>query len=153
MAFLVENIANILPAISILVAIVFGTLGWSSSRTARLRAHTIDLIGNLSLNTDLAAADATVAKLVRENTIVGYKEVSDELNNSLMRILDYYEFLSAAYKEGAMEKDTFRHLRGSTMILLHGTVAQYIKERRELYGQSLYKNFESVVEELSGKEP
>lgn len=148
MTIIAEDIGNILLALSVLVAIIFGMLGWWSNQKAQLRAHTLNLIGNLSVNTDLAAADVAVAKLVRETTTVCAKDVTDDLDAMLMRILDYYEFLSVAYNDGAMEKKTFRHLRGSSMMLLHDVLKQYIIERREIYGDSLYKNFEAVVNEF-----
>lgn len=149
MTTIVENIGNILLGLSVLVAIVFGLLGWWSNRKARLRAHTVNLVGNLSLNSDLASADAIVAKLVREKSTVRAAEITDNLDDSLMRILDYYEFLSVAYNEGALEKEIFRHLRGSTMCLLFRVVEGYINERREVYGDSLYKNYEAVVKEIT----
>lgn len=151
MTIIAENIGNILLALSVLVAIVFGVLGWASNRKSQLRTHTINLIANLSLNADLASADAAVAKLVRENTKCSATDITEALDKPLMRILDYYEFLCVAYREGAMEKVTFKHLRGSTMVLLYSVVEQYINERRKIYGDSLYKNYEAVVEEfLSG---
>ena len=151
MSIFIENIGNILLGLSVLVAIIFGVLGWSSNQKAQLRAHTINLIGNLSLNTDLATADAEVAKLVRKNAKLSAADITESIDRSLMRILDYYEFLCVAYREGAMEKKTFNHLRGSTMILLYHVADRYINERREIYGDSLYKNYEVVVKELSSE--
>lgn len=75
MTIVAENIGNILLALSVLVAIIFGALGWWSNRKSQLRAHTVNLIGNLSLNPDLAAADAIVAKFVREETTVSARVI------------------------------------------------------------------------------
>lgn len=73
----------------------------------------------------------------------------DEVDNHLITLLDYYEFLATAYQEGSLDKHTILHTRGGPMARGFAVCEGYIRDRRkQLQAPNLYRNYENLVRDF-----
>lgn len=143
------DIGLILTASSVAVGLVLGVIGFVENRRFQRRNLTVSLISNFMLNSDLSAADFFMTRQINTGKRFGDGAVSDEDDNHLITLLDYYEFLATAYQEGALDKQTILHTRGGPMARAFDVCAGYVRDRRQqLEAPNLYRNYENLVRDF-----
>lgn len=146
------TIGHILTVVSILVAAGLGLLGFVYNHKTRQRALTVELLGHFSINDRIASANFTMSKLINEKEVLNGSEIEDDVDQHVLDLLNYYEFLATSYQQGALDKDVITHVRGGAMSRAFDVCAQYIEDRRRsLDAPNLYQNYEKFVTDFRCK--
>ena len=141
-----SSIADLLTFVSIMVAIVFGIIGYRQNQLAQKKSHTVNLLENFSSNETLATADFQMTRLINNDKKLDGYEIEDETDSYVINLLDYYEFLATSYIHGVLNQDILLHIRGGAMSRAHFVCEKYIDDRRKmLNAPNLYRNYENLV--------
>jgi len=142
------NFTDILTVLSLIVAIVFGIIGYRQNQISQKKSHTVNLLENFSTNETLAASDFKMTRLINGDRKLDGYEIDDETDGHVINLLDYYEFLTTSYVHGVVNRDVLLHVRGGAMSRAYFVCEKYIEDRRKmLNAPNLYKNYENLVME------
>ena len=143
-----SNAADLLTFLSILVAIIFGVIGYRQNQLAQKKSHTVNLLENFSSNETLATSDFKMTRLINSDKKLDGYEIEDDADSYVINLLDYYEFLSTSYVHGVLDREILLHIRGGAMSRAYFVCEKYISDRRKiLNAPNLYRNYENLVME------
>lgn len=131
---------------SLVVAVVFGTVAVVQNRRMERRQHTVELVGALQVADTLAAADQWMAmRISRGQAVTG--DVAPEDDRYVITLLDYYEFLALLGQRGQLDARLLVELRGPAMRAALELCDEYIASRRGAIGEGLYSHVEALIAE------
>jgi len=134
------------------MTMIVGVIGWlvSLRRSIRMerRQNTVRLLAAFQENELLCEADAYMASVIRAGVPVDPLTLSRENDIKLMRILDFYELLSASAREGYLDIKVVRKLRGGAMRRSYLLTRDYVAVRSKQAGTGFYKDFTWLASSL-----
>ena len=143
--------ADILTAVSILVAAITWLMTRLNERSDRRVAHTATVIASLSTSERLGASSAEVTRLINSGRPVT-AEIDPKTESHVIDILDYYEFVTALCAGGVVDKDTITLLRGRLMQRTWAICEPYIMHTRTVQARDVYAGFERFVKNIEFKD-
>ena len=142
--FQVFDPADALTAISILFATLLGILTlWQSRRISR-RDHTLDILLSRFSGGDIGELLKRVSELIddSENAPDGTKNIYE-----VWEVLNLYEFISAAARQGTLDIELIYQTRGGAMLRTFEFFHPYIRKQREIdKNDLLWEHFEWFVD-------
>src|SRR5687768_14057490 len=102
-------------AASVIIAIMTWLLSQEIDKRARRAAHTADFLAELSTNDGLAESNFRVNQFMETGQRIDPSSVDEQLERHLIRLLNYYEYLSAFYFRSVLDKDLVKDLRVGPM--------------------------------------
>ncbi len=134
----------------LLVAFVTWLLTHLKTRKDQKVSNTVQVVNNLSIVSHLLDADLKIRNELKKNNDFKPNELSEELEEKLIIILDYYEFLARLYWEGVADRKSIEHLRGRLILELYKASSNYINYWRDNLGRDdLYKQLEKLSNEIA----
>ena len=144
------NDAWLQPEYAILIGALFATIGWLySARRARMlskKQHTMTLMITSNFNdgflNDRKRISPNLLKTVQMPEIFSSKE-EIEIQTSLRRVLNHYEFVSAGIRNGDVDEELFKLSERGTIIMVFSNMEDYILKLRNKRGRKLiYEHIE-----------
>lgn len=144
------SVTELLTLLWLLVAFLTWLLTHLKSKKDQKVSNTIQIINNLSTVHHLLDADLKIRNELRSNNDFKLNEINEEVEERLVTILDYYEFLARLYWEGSADKASIEHLRGGLILELYKASSEYIQHLREQLGRpDLYEQLEKLTKEIA----
>ena len=142
------SLTDILTFLSVLVAIIFGVIGFLQNRSAQKKSYTVSLLENFSTNETLAASGFIMTKLIKDNRKLDGDKIDENTDQHVINLLNYYEFLATSYVHGALNREILLHVRGGSMSRAFFVCEKYIEDRRKMLdAPNLYINYQNLVME------
>jgi hypothetical protein len=136
-----------------LVSVTLALITWVATVAMKIRSekkkHTIDLISQFQSNDGIYKSDLSMALRIKNNEKPKSGNMDIKSEETLIRLLDYYEFIATSVREKYIIYDIVKHLRGGAIFSAFELSQSYIVERRlALDRPELYLNFEWLYHSL-----
>ena len=127
--FQVFKAADVLTALSIIMATVVGILTLWQSRRLSKRDHTLDILLSRFSGEDIAELLKRVSERIDDS-----ENAPDGTNNiyEVGEVLNLYEFISAAARMGTLDIELIYQTRGGAMLKTFEFFHPYIRQQREI---------------------
>lgn len=138
--------ADVFAGASVLLAIFAFLINQWVSRGFSKRQHTMDILEIINTDGPVFASQRQAALWIRDGKVFPDDCVSDDEDNVIMPLLDYYDFVCQNIKKGNLDRQTVYILIGGRMRSAYFMLEHYIVARRErLRRENLYRPMEDVV--------
>jgi hypothetical protein len=132
--------------LSVFAAVFVGFLGYRANRARHKREYTLSVLSPLLTIDSLFGAHHTVVNYRIADRQPSYEEMDEAERESILRLLGYYEFLSASFLRRDLDRGTVLRHRRSTFGGTWTTLKPFILTRRELLkNDKVYRDFELFV--------
>jgi hypothetical protein len=135
-----------LTALSIAVAVLFGTVTSLQNAHMHRRAHTIKLLTAFSTAETLSASDYRMARIIASGRRID-DDVDAETDMHVINLLDYYEFICCAALHRHIDPAIVVELRGSAMRAAYAACSPYLAARRDRISKGLYSGYHKFLAE------
>jgi hypothetical protein len=141
-----SQIPGFLQTASILFGIVMALVGFLYSQRWRRRAQTVTIINSLSTAAVLDKAYCEVIRLLRKGVVFDLTTMKEEEVDDLIRVLNYYEFLCASFRDHVIDRKIVMDLAGASMVNLFMKSDPFVSQVRRVYGRAnIYFNLEGFA--------
>lgn len=143
---LLSNPEATATVLSILAAVVAGFIGYRQNNDRHRREYTLSVLVPLLANDRLFKTHDTLVNYRIKDLRPDYAKVHDHEREDILQLLGYYEFLSAAFMRGDLDRRTVLSQRKSTFRNAFETLKPFIDARRALLANNrVYCDFEQFV--------
>jgi hypothetical protein len=147
------------PAATLIIGIL-AALGWvytnRINRVLARRRHTFEMFQSYLKEKEFVYAIKSMGNLVRQNIIPAhYMEKDRDLDiDTLMYLINHYEFISAAIYNGDLDENFIRSAEFSRMVRLIDFTPQFVKSIRDERPQPTFaENLEHLVARWRNENP
>lgn len=143
---LLSNPEATATVLSILTAVIAGLFGYRQNNDRHRREYTLNVLAPLLANDRLFKTHDAVVNYRIKNLQPDYATVQTNEREDILQLLGYYEFLSAAFMRGDLDRQTVLSQRKSTFRYAFETLKPFIDARRTLLSNNrVYCDFEEFV--------
>lgn len=140
---------NLLAFVSVLLAVITFFVGIEIGRSRLRRQHTVDVLMGMFSSDRLANANSCMARLNLEARRGEFRidgNISEDLDQHVICMLDFYEFICQGAFEGSLSKRSIKQVRGGPMRTTYYACRQYIEDRRNMLDRpNLYMAYERFI--------